>query len=235
MPTNQNNIERTRSFIRLAIILLAFPFCLVYVIPTFETVRQFYAGNRSFWFDFWAMAVALEWMTLVVVVATYRHKRASLEAIGFPLNLSRRAKVITFSVVLATVGLAVIGAGGPQSFLRQLPIGLQMFIPPSDLWARLFWVLVSLTAAICEETLWRGIAITELRSRTGSTIFAVLLSSFSFVFFHGGFQQGIFIFAYRLVIAFVLSAIYLRTGNLLAVIAIHFLMDASALAAIQMD
>jgi membrane protease YdiL (CAAX protease family) len=110
-----------------------------------------------------------------------------------------------------------------------------MSIPPSALGARLFWVFVSLTAAICEETLWRGFAITELRAITGSTLLAVLISSLSFVFFHGGLQQGSAIFAYRFAISLILAAVYLRAGNLRWVMVIHFLMDASALMAIQID
>lgn len=236
MVTGSNALDRTwRSLVRLAIILLVFPLCLVYVVPTIGAVRHFYTGDRSYWLHFWLLAVVLEWLTLAVVVATFHQRRAFLEAIGLPLRLSRRDKLVASAVLLATVGVAVVGAGGPQDFLRRLPGGLQMFIPPSDLSARLFWVFVSMTAAICEETLWRGIAITELRARTGSTVFAVLLSSLSFVFFHGGLQQGALVFVYRLTIAFVLAALYLRSGRLSLVLLIHFLMDASALTAIQVD
>jgi membrane protease YdiL (CAAX protease family) len=138
-------------------------------------------------------------------------------------------------VLLATIWLTFIGSGGPQDFLERLPGGLQMFIPPSDLSARLFWIFVSLTAAICEETLWRGIAITELRKLTKTTFIAIIISSLSFVFFHGGLQQGVIVFTYRFVIALILAGIYVRTKSLRVPILVHFLMDASALTAIQID
>lgn len=235
MIVDRDTFDGRLSLVRLAIILVVFPIGLVYVVPTLEVVREFYAGDRSYWFTFWLLAVFLEWLTLTVVLLTYRDRRGSLEKIGFPLQLSRRGKLLAGTVLVVTVLVAVIGSGGEQSFLRQLPAGLQMFIPPSDLWARLFWVVAALTAAICEETLWRGIAITELEARTGSTLVAILASSFSFAFFHGGFQQGAVVFAYRLMIALVLAMLYRRRGNLRLVILIHFLMDASALMAIQID
>lgn len=235
MTTNQGKLDTGITFFRLALILLVFPICLVYLVPALEAVRQFYAGNRTYWFTFWAIAVVLEWLTLFVVLLTLRHKRETLETIGFPLSLQRREKLIALFILLAAVGLAVIGAGGSQTFLQQLPLGIQMFIPPSELGARLFWVFVSLTAAICEETLWRGFAITDLRTKFGSTLLAVLISSLSFVFFHGGFQQGAAVFAYRFAISLVLAVVYLRAGDLRWVIVIHFLMDASALMAIQVD
>ena len=235
MVTNRNTLEMKSYFLRLIIILLVFPIGLVYAVPSLEGVQQFYAGNRSHWFDFWLIAAALEWLTLFAVIATVHHKRPYLEAIGFPVNLSRRELIVGISILLANTVLAFLGAGGPQSFLQQLPAGLQMFIPPSELGARLFWVFVSLTAAICEETLWRGFAITELRVKTGSTLLAVLISSLAFVFFHGGLQQGTGIFAYRFFISIILSVVYLRSGDLRWPILIHFLMDASALMAIQFD
>ena len=235
METNRNPIETAAVFFRLTVILLVFPIIVVYVIPNLETVRQFYNGDRAHWFDYWIIAVALEWFTLFIVIASVRHRRQSLETIGFPLNLARREKFIALSILFAFVAFAFVGAGGPQSFLERLPTGLRLFIPPSALGARLFWIVVALTAAICEETLWRGFAITELRAKTGSTLLAVLISSLSFVFFHGGFQQGAVVFAYRFVISLVLSAVYIRAGNLQGVIVIHFLMDASSLLAIQID
>lgn len=133
MAINRNTLDTKSSYLRLAIILIAFPIGLVYAVPGLETVQQFYGGDRSYWFDFWMIAVALEWLTLIVVILTIRHKRQYLETIGFPLGLPRRQIIIAMSILLTSIGLAVIGAGGEQSFLQQLPVGLQMFIPPSDL------------------------------------------------------------------------------------------------------
>lgn len=232
---DRDTVGKRWSFVRLAIILVVFPISLVYLVPTLEMVRALYAGNRSYWFTFWLLAVFLEWLTLAVVLTTYRDRRGALEKIGFPLQLSRRDKLLAGIILLVTVVFAVIGSGGDQSFLRRLPAGLQMFIPPSDLSARVFWVFAALTAAVCEETLWRGVAITELRARTGSTPVAVLVSSLSFVFFHGGFQQGAVVFAYRMAVTLVLASLYWRSRDLRLVILIHFLMDAVALAAIQID
>ncbi len=181
------------------------------------------------------LAVIVEWITLATVVASFQGKRAALEAVGFPLSMSR-GEVYVFGLLIGgAVALAIVGAGRPQDFLGRVPAGLRMFIPPSEIEARLFWVFASLTAAVTEETMWRGVVIVELRRHTGSTLIAVGVSSASFAFFHGGFDQGALALTYRFVIALVLAAIYLRQGSLRTVIVIHFLMDASALMAVQLD
>lgn len=224
-----------RSSFRLGVILLVFPAVLVYALPQTDLVSRFFAGDRTLWLRFWIQAVAVEWTTLGVVVASFTEKRAALEAVGFPLAMSRR-EVYTFgSLIVGAVALAIVGAGRPQDFLGRVPTGFQMFIPPPEVEARLFWVLASLTAAVTEETMWRGIAIAELRRLTGSTLIAVAVSSASFAFFHGGLEQGALALTYRFVIASVLAAVYLRQGTLGTVIVLHFLMDASALMAVQLD
>lgn len=224
-----------RSFFRLGVILLVFPFILAYALPQTDLAARFFQGDRSLWLRFWVLAVTLEWMTLATVVASFRCRLASLQAVGLSLPLSRREAYLLLSLVLGAMALAVVGAGRPQDFLGRIPIGFQMFIPPSQIEARLFWVLVSLTAAVTEEAMWRGIAITELRGLTGSKMVAVSISSASFAFFHGGLAQGLPALAYRFVIGLVLAVLYMRSGSLRTVIVIHFFMDASALMAVQLD
>lgn len=227
--------ERFRSWLRLAIVLVVFPLVFVYVVPSFEVGRRLYEGDRSFWVPFWLFAIALEWLTLGAVLATTRRPVEFLRRIGLVVRLSRAEIVTAVLCVSAALVLAVLGAGTPQDFLTRLPAGLRMFIPPSELEARLLWVAVAVTAAVCEETLWRGVVIGEWRRRGGSTAVAVLVSCLSFAFFHGGFEQGAVIFAYRFAVGLVFALIYLRAGNLKLVVLIHFLADASSLLAIQVD
>lgn len=228
-------VSSPRSLFRLGVILLVFPVVLVYVLPQTDLVARFFAGDRRLWLRFWILAVAVEWITLATVVMSFRGKRTALEAVGFPLSMSRREAYVFGLLIVGAVALAVVGAGRPQDFLGRVPSGFQMFIPPPEIEARLFWVLASLTAAVTEETMWRGIAIAELRGLTGSALVAVTLSSASFAFFHGGLDQGAPALAYRFIIALALAAVYLRQGELRTVIIIHFLMDASALMAVQFD
>lgn len=228
-------MEEKNRFLALAIVLVIFPVVLVYAMPLIPVVQKFYGGDRSYWIYFWLVAFALEWLTLAIVLLTLSRMKDSLTAIGFPTTIPKTQRIILLTIFMLFAILAALGSGGPQDFLKRIPLGVQMFIPPSDLGSRLFWLCISLTAAICEETLWRGIAITELKKLFGSTIIAIAISSFAFTFFHGGFQQGFATFIYRFTLAIGLSLIYLKSGKLIWPMMIHFIMDAFALAAIQYD
>ncbi|MDH5644287.1 MAG: CPBP family intramembrane metalloprotease [Gemmatimonadota bacterium] len=220
-------------YFRLAVILVAFPLVLVYVMPSFDFVSRLFAGDRSSWFSFWLLAISIEWATLAVVLATYRDRKAALSSVGFPIRLSRNDVIVLSIVFGATAALAIVGAGRPQDFLSRLPQGIHLFIPPPEITARLFWIVVSATAALCEEILWRGVAINELKKLTGSTAVGVIVSSFSFAFFHGGLEQGAMVFSYRFGVGLLFSWIYLSRRDLKLPILIHFLADTSALGAIQ--
>lgn len=222
-------------YLRLFIILIGFPVVLVYGFPELGIVQRFYGGDRTAWMAFWGLAAVLEWGTLVVVLASFKEKLKALKEIGFPFSLTKKEK-IGFGLGLGGfVLLAILGAGTPQEFLANVPEGARMFVPPSDLVSRLFWVFMSLTAALVEETLWRGVAITGLKKLTGNIVIAVVIASFSFAFFHGGLDQGIGPFLMRFAIAVGLSALYLKTNSLKWPIAVHFMLDAVLLGAIQYD
>jgi len=97
---------------------------------------------------------------------------------------------------------------------------------------RRWWLLVSLTAGICEELLFRGYLLQLLNGRMAGGVAlqltaAWLLSSAAFGFGH--FYQGI---KGALGAAFggaVLGLLAILTGNLLLPIVVHALVDASAL------
>jgi len=222
---------RWRVFVRLSVVLFLFPAIVVFALPRLEAAQKLFSGDRSYWLQYWLAAFALEWVTFLVVCAAYGRVRERLQEIGFPFQLTRNEKLVAAATVLAFVLLAVLGAGGAQQYLGRIPAGARMFIPPPEAELRLFWVAMAITAALCEETLWRGVAITDLKALTNSLVLAVGLSSFSFVYFHGGFAQGAIIFGYRFFITLILAWLYVRQRNLKLVIYVHFLMDAIALLA----
>mgnify|MGYP001828477228 CR=1 len=70
-------------------------------------------------------------------------------------------------------------------------IGLSMFGQVSifeglPLWQRLLLVImISVTAAFCEELIWRGYVITRLKARGHNRWSAIILAAVSFALIHG--------------------------------------------------
>ena len=92
------------------------------------------------------------------------------------------------------------------------------------IWQRLFIILaVPLQAAFCEELIWRGHIIPELKARGRSDIAAILLSALSFALIHGIFLVD------KLLLTFILGLVtgmyYLRERHLLPLMISHFIAD----------
>lgn len=88
-------------------------------------------------------------------------------------------------------------------------------------------ILIAISAGFCEEVIYRGYMMTALKESGHPVWMAMILSSLSFVFFHGllpvPFMVGGFI------ISMIWAAIYQKTSVLWCTIYIHGLWDATAL------
>ena len=92
------------------------------------------------------------------------------------------------------------------------------------LWQRMFMILaIPLQAAFCEELIWRGHIIPELKARGRSDFAAILLSALSFALIHGIFLID------KLLLTFILGLVtgfyYLRERNLFPLMLSHYIVD----------
>ena len=88
-------------------------------------------------------------------------------------------------------------------------------------------ILIAISAGFCEEVIYRGYMMTAL-TKVGQPVWAaMILSSLSFVFFHG--RLPIPFMAAGFVIAMIWAAIYYKTSLLWTTISIHGLWDATVL------
>ena len=220
------------SWLALALILIGFPIAAAHLVFLIPAVVQFVGGDRQQWLTFWGIMVALEWtFVALVLIALFLAKRP-LREVG--LAPPRPVTAIILVILLALAVAAALFLPGPsESALQGADTGALMFLPPADPGLRLFWVFCSLTAAVCEETMFRGVAIGELRRAGLRALVAVLVSCIPFAYFHGGLEQGAIAFGVRFVIGAVFALIYLRVKSIWPVVAIHFAIDASALTATQ--
>jgi membrane protease YdiL (CAAX protease family) len=179
-------------------------------------------GSRAAWFPFWGTTAAWLWLTAAAVVLLMARGGVSPGAVGLGRPTGLEAAIaLAVAVALAAGGVAV-GARSPGPG----PTDPEQIIFPHTAAERVSMVLVlAPTAAICEETLYRGFLLVPLTALIGFWP-ANGLQGLLFAFHHGGHRQPPPAFVMRAAIGFVFGFIALKTGTLLAVMALHFLLDA---------
>lgn len=122
--------------------------------------------------------------------------------IGLSMMLALIVPVLLFDELLKAVGYVTSSGGIKIDSLQDLILGT---------------VCIAVLPAVCEEILFRGIILSGLR-RFGDT-FAVFVSAALFMLMHQNPDQTAYPFLSGLVIGFV----YVKSGNLIYPIIIHFL------------
>jgi len=136
-----------------------------------------------------------------------------------------RASVALFLVVVA--GFSAFFIAKALHWIPSQPADPRALTGLTSTPEHFFWLAMAATAAICEETMFRGFAITYLRRLVRSTWVAVLISTVAFAYMHGGLHQGALLFASRFVLGLILAGIYLWRDSLAEPIFLHFLIDAA--------
>ena len=88
-------------------------------------------------------------------------------------------------------------------------------------------MVVALTAGLCEEFVYRGVALTLLRRRGFGPVASVAIAAVPFALMHG--PPGIFGFPFVGTLAVVMSILYLRTRSLAPGMGAHALLDLAAM------
>ncbi|HET9399464.1 MAG TPA: type II CAAX endopeptidase family protein [Candidatus Acidoferrales bacterium] len=166
-----------------------------------------------------AVDVLLKWVVtaiLCVVAFSIQHKRPS--EFGIRALRWRDSLVALGCVVIAFMlsGAASRVVAMPSSLssvqkLAAVPVSLR--------------IAVVLTAAICEEFMYRGFGIEELAFMTGNRWLAGFLSWFLFTFSHAGLYGLSPALIIPGLVGAVLTALYLWRRNLVSCILMHAIMD----------
>ncbi len=208
---------------------------LVVGFPVFQSVSR--AGrqalkalregaSRSIWWNMVVSVLIFQWVLLAIGVLIMAVDGVTLGAIGVQ-GFFRPAQLTAFGgLFLLTVALILarhfriyrpprISIG---SFTPILPVGT------AESWA---FLLVGLTAAICEEILYRGFLITYLTGLLGNTWLPVAISATAFGLAHNVSGQAGWEIFLRVGIGLLFGFIFVATGNLFLPILVHFLCNAS--------
>lgn len=171
--------------------------------------------------------MAMQWALFLLIVVTARREGGGMRSLGF-----RSIRLIDFfwaiAFLLASNLILSLLALLLSRFGLIIPGEIALILPKTGL-EKFLWVMLSLTAAICEETAFRGYLITRLRvfGRSGNWILPVVIASMAFG--TGHLYQGLGGFILLSFYGAMFALLYLKTKTLWPAVIAHFFQDFSAL------
>lgn len=173
------------TIILLLFLLVGWPL-LSYVIMTGSKPETGFAGMDPIP-QIYLPTIIIEWLIFLVVFLVLIKGKENLSAVGFSrFTLANLGIGLGFLFVANVVllGLAQI----LQFFHLTVPKEVAFILPRTNT-ERVFWIILSITAGICEETGFRGYVLTKLNLFLNNWYFTVAISSLCFGLGH--FYQGI--------------------------------------------
>jgi len=221
-----DNFRKSRlSYFTLAFLLIVFPVMSMSLIGDPAEALELLADSPIALI--YLPTIITHWLIFLLIFLTTRLEKTGLPGLGFTkIRLIHLLWAIAFllvsNLVLSLLTLLLDAVG------LSIPVEIELILPETGT-ERIVWVLLSLTAGICEETAFRGYLITRLKifGRTKGWLIPVLLSSL--VFGMGHTYQGGGGFILISIYGIMFGLLYLKTGSLWPCIIAHFFQDFSAL------
>jgi len=169
--------------------------------------------------------IIVEWLIFLLVLLVLKRGGDNLSAVGFSkLTFANLGIGLGFLLV---ANLILFGLAFVLQFFH-LPVPQEVaFILPRTKTERLFWVILSITAGICEETGFRGYVLTKLNSFLNNWYLTVAISSLSFGLGH--FYQGLGGIILTGIYGLLFCLLFIWRKSLIPGISAHFLQDFTAL------
>jgi membrane protease YdiL (CAAX protease family) len=181
------------------------------------------AARASFVFTAWATILRDLALMSLIFYFVWRNRESRMR-IGW--NLRNGWSDVPLGAVLfvfAAVATGIVDQALRQFGLSQPTAPLPRFLTARDIPQFVLAGFLVLVVAVAEETIFRGYLILRLRTATGSTAAAVVLSSVIFTLGHG--YEGAAGMAAVGTLGLILAAVYIYRGSLVAPIVMHFLQD----------
>lgn len=171
--------------------------------------------------------IVTQWLLFLLIYLTAYREQTGLKGIGF-----KRIRLIDFfyaiafllasNLILTLISLFMTKIGLP------IPGDVEFLLPKTGT-ERVFWILLSLTAGICEEVAFRGYLITRIRimGKTKSWILPVIIASI--IFGSGHTYQGLGGFILLSIYGAMFAMFFIKTKTLWPCIIAHFFQDFAAL------
>ena len=175
---------RPGTIILLLFLLVGWPL-LSYVVMTESKPDTGFAGMDPIT-QIYLPTIIIEWLIFLVVFLVLRKGKENLSVVGFSkFTLANLGIGLGFLLVANIIlfGLAHI----LQFFHLTVPKEVAFILPRTNA-ERFFWIILSITAGICEETGFRGYVLTKLNLFLNNWYLTVAISSLCFGLGH--FYQG---------------------------------------------
>ncbi len=171
--------------ILLLFLLIGWPL-LGYVIMTESKSEVGFAGMDPV-SQIYIPTIVIEWLIFAVVFWVLKRGKENLSAVGFSrLTLANLGIGLGFLLAANIILLAL--AHILEFFHLTVPKEVAFILPRTNT-ERFFWVILSITAGICEETGFRGYVLTKLNLFLNNWYLTVAVSSLCFGLGH--FYQGV--------------------------------------------
>jgi membrane protease YdiL (CAAX protease family) len=206
--------EPERSFVPVMLLFglaLAVQYFQLSIPVVSDFLRYHDIRGRAAWMGF---LILKQWTLFVLMLLALALKENTLDDIGFPKIDSRRL-ALALGLAGAAVGAALLNL--PQMTLLEEQINYMLPNTPGE---RVLSVLVAFTAAVVEESFFRGFAIVWIYRWSGHLGLAVVFPAIVFASGHAYLSGENVVFAF--LVALVFSALFLWRRDLYWPMVIHF-------------
>ncbi|MCP4201320.1 MAG: CPBP family intramembrane metalloprotease [bacterium] len=199
---------------------------LIAVVGYRRMVRRLAAGDEAVRLRTYSQTIVLEWVTVVILLAVWLGAGRGLPELGFGFDNGWRFWLGTGLALVATILLFIQAAtvtSNPESLesVRRRMGHLEQLVPHTERELKTFRVL-SVTAGICEEIVYRGYAIWAVAAFGG--IWWALIGS-TVLFSLGHLYQGPRSLASVSLVGLVMAGLFVLTGALWAPMILHAAID----------
>lgn len=216
---------------KVLLIIIGLPVLYILFGKTNIATELFLHKNLDYYIPFWGGIILLHWLSVLVVVKFLKSQRKTLADIGYKLSKKGTLKLIGGYFLVAVLVLV-----GVETMLNSVEIETSKFaaisglIPKTTL-HRVFFILLVFSTGYCEEIVYRGFAITQLKEVGINKWVSILIAAFLFIGIHGiNAYTNRFFFLFGGGILFGLT--FILSKRLLPSILIHLLINLSAMMAI---
>ncbi|SYZ72713.1 putative Abortive infection protein [Candidatus Zixiibacteriota bacterium] len=213
------------SYLTLFFLLLLWP--AVSLLTTGDPAEALKILSASPIFFIYLPTMVIQWMVFLLVFLTTYREGTGLAGIGFGrfrlLYLFWGiAFLLVSNLLLSLISLLLTALG------LTIPGELELILPKTGA-ERIIWAFLAATAAICEESAFRGYLITRIKILSGlkSWVIPIILSSLAFGSGHA--YQGVGGFILISIYGSMFALLFLKTKSLWPVVIAHFFQDFSAL------
>lgn len=171
--------------------------------------------------------IVIQWILFGLIYVTLYREQTGLAGVGFTrirfIHLFWAVAFLLVSNLVLTLLALLL-----EMINITIPGEIELILPTNGT-ERIFWILLSITAGVCEETAFRGYLITRLRifGKTKSWLIPSIIASIAFGTGHA--YQGLGGFILISIYGGMFALLYWRTKSLWPVVIAHTFQDFSAL------